>query len=414
MAFVALLVAAVPGFAEDPLRFFRPERRAAERELESALVAGIEAKRLRQFHELCAGEPHVAGTPADRRLIVALAQTYRDWGLEVETHEVWLYLPRPVRAELEVISPVRRRLALKEDVLAEDPWSGHRDIGMGWNAWSGSGEATGHVVYANYGTQGRLRPAEARSEWPSRTRSSSPATAATSAATRRASPRRRARQGSSSSPTLRMAATWTASMYPEGGWAHPSAIQRGSLLTLPYQGDALTPVAPATKDAERLDPATVALPKIPVQPIGFRAAQEILSRMTGKPVPAGWQGGLPFAYRLTGGDALRVRLRVEQERRIVHDRECRGDAPGGALPGAEGHRRQPSRCLDVRGGRPRRRHDRRARSGPGLRRGGDGAARRPTARSCSRTGAPRSSASWARPSGWRRGARSSCERPWPT
>src|SRR5258707_2901954 len=39
--------------------------------------------------------------------------------------------------------------------------------------------------------------------------------------------------------------------------------------------------------------------------------------MTGKPVPAGWQGGLPFTYRLTGGDALRVRLRVEQERRIV-------------------------------------------------------------------------------------------------
>jgi DNA-binding winged helix-turn-helix (wHTH) protein len=34
----------------------------------------------------------------------------------------------PVRAEIELVSPVKRRLAIKEDVLPEDSWSGHREI----------------------------------------------------------------------------------------------------------------------------------------------------------------------------------------------------------------------------------------------------------------------------------------------
>ena len=58
------------------------------------------------------------------------------------------------------------------------------------------------------------------------------------------------------------------------------------------------------------------LPRIPVQPVGWGAAAEILSRMTGPAVPAGWQGGLPFAYRLTGGPDLRVRLAVKQEQSL--------------------------------------------------------------------------------------------------
>ena len=38
--------------------------------------------------------------------------------------------------------------------------------------------------------------------------------------------------------------------------------------------------------------------------------------MRGASVPAGWQGGLPFRYRVTGGEELRVRLHVEQTRAL--------------------------------------------------------------------------------------------------
>jgi len=89
-------------------------------------------------------------------------------------------------------------------------------------------------------------------------------------------------------------------------------IQRGSVLT-PLGGDPLTPNGPslptdAEAEVDRLDPSEADLPDIPVAPLPYGSAQEILSCMTGEAVPDGWQGGLPFAYRITGGPDLTVRL----------------------------------------------------------------------------------------------------------
>ena len=40
---------------------------------------------------------------------------------------------------------------MMEDVLEEDPYSLDKDLWKGWNAYSGSGEVTAEVIYANYG-----------------------------------------------------------------------------------------------------------------------------------------------------------------------------------------------------------------------------------------------------------------------
>ncbi len=319
LAVAAAATAATPAAAADPLRFFRPERQAGERELEAALLASVDARSLRAFHDLCAREPHVAGTPGDQRLVEALARAHRDLGLDVETQELWLYLPRPVRAELEVMAPVRRRLPLREDVLREDPWSAHREIGFGWNAWSGSGEATARVVYANYGTKEDFARLAALG-----VDVKGQIVLARHGGNFRGLKARFAEEAGAAGLLL--------FTDPADGFSHPSAIQRGAILTLPWPGDPLTPFVPATKDAERLDPAAVPLPKILVQPVGFRAAREILSRMTGPPVPAGWQGGLPLTYRVTGGDALRLRLRVEQERRITRTANVVATLKGARFP----------------------------------------------------------------------------------
>ena len=121
-------------------------------------------------------------------------------------------------------------------------------------------------------------------------------------------------------------------MYPEGGWANDSYIQRGSILVLPYSGDPLTPFEAATRDAERLDPADVALPSIPVQPVGWGAAGEIFRRMTGPAVPEEWQGALPYNYRLSGGDELRLRLRVDQAASLVRTENVVGTLRGARHP----------------------------------------------------------------------------------
>ncbi len=107
-------------------------------------------------------------------------------------------------------------------------------------------------------------------------------------------------------------------VWPQGGWANDSCVQRGSLHTLPYAGDPLTPgVASISADTPRAAVESVALPRIPVQPIGYRAAAEILSRMRGRDVPdAAWRGGLEMPYRLEGGADLKLHMLVEQDREI--------------------------------------------------------------------------------------------------
>ncbi|MGC4023198.1 MAG: hypothetical protein QM734_15265 [Cyclobacteriaceae bacterium] len=54
---------------------------------------------------------------------------------------------------------------------------------------------------------------------------------------------------------------------------------------------------------------------IPVLPLPYGSAKEIIGRMKGKPVPAGWQGGLPYTYRIEGGTDLKVRVNVVQKER---------------------------------------------------------------------------------------------------
>ncbi len=303
--------------------------------LEAALLRVPDASSLRSWHDLLGSEPHVAGTPGDRRTIERLAGAFGSMGLEVQVHEVLVYLARPVAAALEIVEPVAMSLPLKEPPVAADPWSDHADLDAGWCAYSGNGDVTGEIVYANYGTRedfeklralgvdlrGRIVVARYGGNF-------------------RGYKARFAEAGGAAGLVIYTdphdAGFRQGIPYPEGGWANERSVQRGSIATLDYPGDPLTPFEPATADARRMDPARVDLPRIPVQPVGWGAAAEILSRMSGPAASdlglAGWQGGLPFAYRVAGGPGLKVRLRVVQERRLVPTANVLGFLRGAVDP----------------------------------------------------------------------------------
>ncbi|UCD76561.1 MAG: M28 family peptidase [Phycisphaerales bacterium] len=306
---------------ESELRCWLPANREAQRELEDALNAAPTPESLRAWHDLICSEPHLAGTDGDRRVVEKLRNAFEELGLETQVHEFWAYLPEPLDAEVQVLVGGRRiDLPLKETALEEDPDSSHPDLTFGWCGFSGSDDVTGELVYANYGRKEDFEKlAEAGIDC-----------------------RKKiviARYGGNYRGCKVTYAQEAGAIgliiytdpdddgyrkgisYPEGGWANETSIQRGSLDTLAYPGDALTPFIEATEDAERLNLHEVDLPRVPVQPLSWQAAEEILSRMTGPsvhdlPEAKDWQGGLPFAYRLTGGEDLRVRLMVRQRRRI--------------------------------------------------------------------------------------------------
>jgi len=288
----------------------------SQQAFERALNAVPSPARLRAWHDLFCAEAHPAGTEADRRMIAKLVGAFESLGLETKREAFHAYLPTFEDARVAVqYGDQVQRLPLREAPIPSDP-SIADTVPAAWNAYSASGEASGPVVYANYGTKEDFEKLDALG-----VSCKGRIVVARYGRNYRGYKARYAEAAGAAGLLMYTdpddSGYRKGIPYPEGGFADGAYIQRGSIKTLPYAGDPLTPGTPATKDAKRLDPATVALPRIPVQPIGWSAAHEILSRMTGPFVPKGWQGGLPFAYRLTGGADLKVHLKVTQPRRVV-------------------------------------------------------------------------------------------------
>jgi N-acetylated-alpha-linked acidic dipeptidase len=268
------------------------------------------------WHQLLASEPHIAGTPGDLRNVDRIAKAFADMGLEVQKHQFWALLARPVSASLEITSPEQVSVAVKEEMLAEDTFSAHPDQMIGWNAYSGSGDVTAGVVYANYGAKADFEKLKDIG-----VDCSGKIVICRYGGNFRGYKARFAQDVGASGVIIYTdpadSGYAKGITYPEGGYSNSTCIERGSINTLGYNGDPLTPGIEATENAKRLDINEIDLPKIPVQPVGWAAAEQILKRMKGNSVPTGWQGGLPLAYRLTGGDELKVRLKVQQDRKII-------------------------------------------------------------------------------------------------
>ena len=311
------------------LELWPEARRPARVERDRALVRSITAEHLRAWHELLASRPHPAGSEGDAEVIAALAGAFTELGLEVEVHRFTAYLSRPVGASLRLLAPAEVDLPVTEFALPGSSYSEVDDplLRLGWNAYSGSGAVEGEVVYANHGRKEDFaRLAELGVDCTGKV------VLARYGGNFRGYKAKFAEAAGAAG--LIIFTDPADSGYgrgletPEGGWANCDQIQRGSLKTLPWSGDPLTPGVEATPEARRLDPEAVALPRIPVQPVGWQAAAQIMAPMRGASVPSDWQGGMPFRYRLEGGPAVRVRLEVQQVRELVETANVTGTLRG--------------------------------------------------------------------------------------
>jgi N-acetylated-alpha-linked acidic dipeptidase len=294
-------------------------------EPDSAAVSRMpDPVKLRELHELLASEPHVAGTPGDARTIARIERLFRDMGraadgrqrlegCEVEVQEIFPLLPRPDAAAIGIVGEPPE-FSVTEPWLANDPDTAHGALDIAWNAWSGSGRVEAGVVYVHFGRRedfarlkelgvdprGKIALARYGGNYRGYKAKFAEEAGCVGLVIFTDPADSGAKRGN----------TW-----PEGGWAHPLSVQRGSIITLGYSGDPLTPGREATKDAERIDVAALALPTIPVHPIGSLHAERILSRMKGRASPADWRGGIDAPYALDDAD-LRLFLEVRQTRAI--------------------------------------------------------------------------------------------------
>jgi N-acetylated-alpha-linked acidic dipeptidase len=343
-AFVTAAFAALAGPAnaqEDPtpgLTGFTPDGAERQRSCEARLKALPAAEAFRRHLKRLTAEPHPTGSAANERVRAYIDSVMTAAGLSVSSYPYDLYMPSPESAEdteVALVTPIRRPLNRQEYVLEADRFSAHPDLRPGWNAYSGSGTVTAEVVYANYG---RKEDFERLDEMGVEIEGK--IVVARYGGNFRGFKAKYAEEYGAAGLLMYTDPAdggYTAGLpYPEGRFLSESMVQRGSILT-PLGGDPLTPDGPSLPldsdaDVERLDPSEADIPRIPVTPLPYASAAEILSRMEGPGVPGGWQGGLPFAYRTTGGPDLTVRLSVDQPKSITRATNVVGRVEGRRHP----------------------------------------------------------------------------------
>ena len=315
----------------------QPESAIKKSASEEYFLSSVDVNRFKVHLKKITERPHVAGSIENENVRDYISTIMEEAGFEVTQYPYDIYLSnKPGASELSIVKPKRIQLNQKEDILDEDSFSSDPLLWKGWNAYSGSGNVTAEVVYVNYGRKEdfeMLKKLEVSVK--------GKIVIARYGGNFRGFKAKFAEANGASGLIIytdpKDSGFTKGLVYPEGPYYSSSTIQRGSLLTEDFTGDPLTPFEPALpldgkQKIKRLDPKDTKLHNIPVTPIGYGEAQKIIGQMKGDPVPLSWQGGLPFTYRIQGGDNLVVNLRVNQPRNIVRVYNVVGKLKGSIFP----------------------------------------------------------------------------------
>ncbi|MBI4908463.1 MAG: M28 family peptidase [Acidobacteria bacterium] len=314
-----LLACSLAASAQSPIRGFPADAAKQQRQWEQKFLALPEAKRIRTYMQRMSAEPHHAGSAGTRAVADYTLGLLKEWGLDARIENFEALLPYPASRVVEMIAPVRYTARLKEPVVAADSDSSDADQLPTYNAYSGSGDVTAPLVYVNYGlpddydylkrqgidVKGKIVIARYGKSW------------------RGTKPKVAAERGAAaciiySDP--RDDGYFQGNIYPRGAFRPPQGVQRGSVMDMPLMvGDPLSPGWASEPGSKRLkiEEAT-SLMKIPVLPMSYEDASELLQQLGGPVAPEPWRGALGFTYHIGPGPAtVRVKLEFDNSTRPV-------------------------------------------------------------------------------------------------
>jgi N-acetylated-alpha-linked acidic dipeptidase len=287
---------------------------------------------MREAMRRLSARPHHVGSAYGRENAEWILARFREWGWDARIETFDVLFPTPKERLVEMTAPTRFRLALEEPAVAVDPTSGQKAEQLPtYNAYSIDGDATGPLVYVNYGlpedyeqldrlgisVKGKVVLARYGRSW----RGIKPKVAAEHGAV-----------GCLIYSDPRDDGYFEGDVFPKGPMRPKDGVQRGSVMDFPSSspGDPLTPGVGATKDAKRLAVSEApSLTKIPVLPISYGDAQPLLAALEGPMAPVEWRGALPIPYHVGPGPAtVRLKVAFHWDIKPVHDVVAR-------IPGAE-------------------------------------------------------------------------------
>nr|XP_054758019.1 glutamate carboxypeptidase 2-like [Lytechinus pictus] len=271
------------------------------------MIAECSAKNIEDNVRQLSSRPHLAGTPAEKENAEMLVNLWTEYGFDsvrLLSYDVLLAYPDPENPNKVMITdngvPVFTS-ALTEAVLR--PEDNNTDAVPPFNAYSAQGEPEGPLVYANYGTADDF-------DWLAKNRPDIDINGAIVIVKygnnfRGQKVYNAQKAGAAGviiySDPVNHAHDGTEAVYPNDWWLPDSGVQRGSVFVGSSSGDPVTPGYPSKPFMYRLNESDPSLPTIPVHPISYGDAQQLLSELAGDEVPDAWKGGLNITYRFGPG-----------------------------------------------------------------------------------------------------------------
>jgi N-acetylated-alpha-linked acidic dipeptidase len=303
-----ILVLAGPAAAQTTPGY-SPQSAATERATESDAIARPAASSASAHSKFLSLQPHMAGTAAQARTRDYVIDKMKSWGLETDVRTYSIWMPHPMRTRVWRISPDPIELNLQEGRVAEDTTSFAFPQVTPFNGYGAAGDVRGDVVYVNYG----LIEDYAQLDSMGVSVKGKIAIARYGRSFRGIKAREAEKHGALgliiySDPADDGYAR--GDVYPAGPMRPSQGIQRGSVMNM--NGDPSTPGYPSIANAKRVAVASMDVPRIPVLPISYGNATELLRGLTGQSIPQPWQGGLPFRYHV-GPGPVQARIAVETD-----------------------------------------------------------------------------------------------------
>lgn len=309
VATAVLLLAGVHEAGAQSITGYGVTTSAAQRAAEAAAIARPDTARARRLARALADRPHVAGTPEQARTRDLVLAALREAGIATEVREYQIWLPHTTEYGVWRIAPEPRQLELREGRLPEDPTTMAYDEYPTVNGYSGTGDVTGEVVYVNYG----LVEDYARLDSLGVSVRGKIAIARYGRSFRGIKAREAERHGALALLMYSDPADdgyVRGDVYPEGPYRNARGVQRGSVMN--GAGDPSTPGYPSKAGAPRLPLDEMPVPRIPVLPLSYGNATELLRDVRGATIPQSWQGGLAFRYHV-GPGPVRARVMVKSD-----------------------------------------------------------------------------------------------------
>ena len=285
---------------------YSPQSAAIERATESDVITHPTPASASAHSRFLSFQPHMAGTPAQARTRDYVVSQMKSWGLETEVRSYSVWMPHPVTTRVWRIAPDPIELNLQEGPLPEDTTSVAFSQVLPFNGYGAAGNVRGEVVYVNYG----LIEDYAQLDSMGVSVKGKIAIARYGRSYRGIKAREAEKHGALGLIIYSDPADdgyVRGDVYPLGPMRPSQGVQRGSVMN--PNGDPSTPGYPSTTNAKRIALSAMDVPHIPVLPISYGNAAELLRGLTGKSIPQTWQGGLPFRYHV-GPGPVQARLEV--------------------------------------------------------------------------------------------------------